>query len=192
MHKSTPQKIITYILSNTLIFVFVAALVIGCSEPQTQNTSQYPNQTHPAEDATKHISEVIVPEPQQVMHPSNNDFFVGLNNTIISDFCGLWQVYKRKPHDGPERFITENYYLDLKKDFTYNSNGWLIRDSGQFMPTFNYSNSGELMTFIIFTNTAYEKNLLTTVRAEIIEENGTKMLKISDLEDLSFDYYIRK
>jgi hypothetical protein len=72
------------------------------------------------------------------------------------------------------------------------ANGWTISGTGQWLPTFNYGNTGEQMAYLLFTNTKYDRAQLTTVSVELTEQNGTKMLKISELDKNTFEYYRRK
>jgi hypothetical protein len=193
-------------------------MLAGCSEPQTPPSSHFPNSGNgegngtsqnsqdPQMQAESEFSNLPDSEggelssnsqassPQEPLDPKqrNIEFFNGLNSKFRVDYCGIWQLYKRKPHNEPERLITENQYLDLKSDYTYDANGWTISGTGQWLPTFNYGNTGEQMAYLLFTNTKYERAQLTTVRVELTEQNSAEMLKISELEKNTYEYYIRK
>jgi hypothetical protein len=155
-------------LNQILLLSCLAALIIGCgnkSEPEFGKSNSSAN--------TKKV-------------------FEELNNTVMSSYTGIWQLYKRKPYDENERLITENKYLDLSKDYTYKANGWNIFGSGEWLPSFNISQTGDQVLFILFTNSKYERDELTSVKAELEMENGSQMLKITALDNGSVDYYIRK
>lgn len=177
---------------RTLIIACGVALFIGCETApvQTSERNLEPSKNQ-IERAIQQPQNQISNE-QEVNTKGSNEVFAGLNNTLTNNYCGLWQLYKRKPYNENERLITENNYLDLRKDYTFEANGWNIEGSGQWLPTYNQFNTGEPLLFILFTNTKHVSPQLTTVQAELYLENDTQMLKITELEKGSIDYYVRK
>ncbi len=175
------------------IVIMLMTLLIGaCNETPPASIAENPYRGSEQTPTTFQPQTQATPEPQ-IIEKSPLEFFTSLNGAFNNEYCGIWQLYKRKPYNEAERLISENSYLDLKSDYTYDSNGgWIISGSGQWLPTYNYANTGTQLSYVLFKNTKYDRTKLTTVRVEMIEENGTKMLKVCDLDELSFDYYIKK
>ncbi len=192
-------------------------LLLSCNDPQPQSSGPFPNSQNtqsndPAIDFTQQQNNSSQGQNSQYLGdaglPSNSQstsatdgknstqrhgaVFGELNTAFIKEYCGIWQLYKRKPHDEPERLISEKQYLELKSDYTYDANGWTINGKGQWVSAFNWKSSGEPLNFLMFTNTKYNRPDFTAVSAELIEQNNSQMLKITELEEGDTDYYIRK
>lgn len=193
METKTSYRIASSAFKLYFLMVLSASLVCcSDSDPVVNGSNSNPPGKNNEEEVRSNESESAPVERKEAGDNESSEVFNNLNAAFLDEFCGIWQLYKRKPHDEPERMITDNSYLDLKKDFTYTSNGWIITGSGHWLPAFNYTNTGEKMTFVTFLHERNTRANVTTVIIEMVIENGTKLLKVSDLETNSFDYYIRK
>lgn len=178
----------------TVIFAIASVVVLiqACGDSPPQNSSPTYVYVEKQSETTNGSNPWESSQNIQVIKQTPVELFADLNRTLLSSYCGVWQLYKRHPHGENERMIKESQFLDLKNDYTWTANGWTLSGTGNWTPYFNYSSSGEQWSAIMFYTIYRGTSIVQPIKAEVIVDNGSTMLKLTEMGDGDIEYYIKK
>lgn len=115
---------------------------------------------------------------------------IELEKSTTEEIIGLWKLYKTVYQSGRSIVERENNFLELKSNNKYETN----RYEGQWFLSFYRDNGGgiaTLLTKVMRWNGSYDAKVDVS-KLEMINENNTTYLKLTDLSDASQSYYIRQ